>query len=215
MSGPLGSPCPDWHYSDQHGFREALRREHRELIQGLNEGLYDAETHGCDSRSVHSKMFLSLTPTGHEYFAGNYRGADIRCLRDSRVGVGADPLVGWEPERVWEGMLALADGVRRGVAALDRFPGGDEMQSSTRLVTVVQLAARVFQEFLTVHPYKDGNGHIGRFLVWLILMRYGYRPARWTIEPRPRDARYSTALSSHRRGSPAVLEELILKSIIG
>jgi hypothetical protein len=55
---------------------------------------------------------------------------------------------------------------------------------------------------------------MARLLVWLILGQYGYWPTTWTIEPRPIDPAYGSALWSHRRGLREPLEKLILQSIV-
>jgi hypothetical protein len=92
-------------------------------------------------------------------------------------------------------------------------PNLSRLSSEDMLLRCVAVAARAFQEFLTVHPYADGNGHMGRFIVWVVLMRYGYRPTRWTIEPRPSVAGYGQAISRARRGGPQALEAVILDAL--
>ena len=83
-----------------------------------------------------------------------------------------------------------------------------------KLYNAVVIAARAFQELLTIHPYANGNGHVARFLVWLLLGRYGYWPNSWTIDPRPNVLNYSAAISGHRRGNPVLLERLILEAVV-
>ena len=47
--------------------------------------------------------------------------------------------------------------------------------------------------FVYIHPYMDGNGRIGRFLMNLMLASGGYP---WTIVPLERRADYMAALES-------------------
>jgi Fic family protein len=85
------------------------------------------------------------------------------------------------------------------------------MTPAQRAVAVVKLACYAFVAFLTVHPYADGNGHTARALLWIVLMRFGYVPNEWTIEPRPLTAPdYSTMIAEHRRGRPEPLEQYVL-----
>jgi Fic family protein len=42
-------------------------------------------------------------------------------------------------------------------------------------------AAVFFHEFQGIHPFRDGNGRVGRFLFHLILHRWGYPGARYAL----------------------------------
>ena len=113
-------------------------------------------------------------------------------------------------------MHAFAEDLMTAVSVLDASfdVPNITLTQEEKLYGAVVLAARVFTEFLTVHPYANGNGHIARFLVWLVLGRYKYWPNAWTIEPRPNVTNYGTAISSHRRGRAAELERMILEAIV-
>jgi Fic family protein len=75
------------------------------------------------------------------------------------------------------------------------------------------LACRVFEVFLRIHPYANGNGHAARFLIWCLLSRYGYWPKGWPIEPRPPDPPYTHLISEYRNGNWEPLEEFVLKTV--
>jgi Fic family protein len=49
----------------------------------------------------------------------------------------------------------------------------------------VMLAAIFHFRFVTLHPFDDGNGRMGRILMNMILMRSGYTPAIIRIDERP------------------------------
>lgn len=79
------------------------------------------------------------------------------------------------------------------------------------LVKLVQLLAFVLQQFLTIHPYMDGNGHMGRLLIYVMMCRAGYVPSGWDIDAKQP---YADALSDHRSGKPRALEAFLL-GVIG
>ena len=54
-----------------------------------------------------------------------------------------------------------------------------------KLYTAVVVACRAHAWFVHIHPYANGNGHMGRLLVVAILGRYGYWLQKWTIDPNP------------------------------
>ncbi|MGO7815608.1 Fic family protein, partial [Rhizobium ruizarguesonis] len=65
----------------------------------------------------------------------------------------------------------------------------------------IELAAALFVYFLEVHPYANGNGHMGRFLLQSLLGRYGlYFNSNFNMHPRPKDPAYTSAISQYRNG---------------
>lgn len=145
-----------------------------------------------------------MTPPGFTHYAGNYRGQPLACLQYYEVQVPGDPRVGDSPAEVQQAMAMLAAWIDPGLAVLD---AGRELPRAVvsppdRLLFVVAFAAIFFQRFLTVHPYANGNGHAARFGVWAILLRFGYWPKRFPIEPRPQQLTYAQAISAHRDGNP-------------
>lgn len=208
-------PCPAWEYKDHSNYQSVLRNELAVLLRALRLGQVSIEVEGADTRPVHRQLFARLTPSGHPYFAGHYRGEDFPCLRDYAVKVPADPMVGIHYSGVQAAMMEFGQNLLAAASVLDQsfaLPDAAVSQEE-KLYSAVVIAARAFQELLTIHPYANGNGHIARFIVWLFLGRYGYWPTNWTIDPRPSVANYSAAISGHRRGSAAPLELLILQSI--
>jgi len=112
-------------------------------------------------------------------------------------------------------MDTLARDISRGAAALDTAHGlpNAQVPPDQKLLYVVVFACRVFVEFLTIHPYADGNGHAARFVIWSLLGRYGYWPRRWTVDPRPPDPPYGTMIAEYRGGNPEPLEKYVLGCI--
>jgi hypothetical protein len=207
--------CREWEYSALPNASDLLLSRSQAIIANVAAGVYDALVEGCDSREMHRALFTGLVPDGHEYYAGHYRGSAFQCLEGYEVGVDGDPLVGSPPHAVLFHMDLLATTLRSAIGFLDQ--AADPMAAGTsaeeHLLTTVAVAARLFRDFLTIHPYANGNGHIARVLVWLVLIRFGYWPRKWTIEPRPPVSNYGAAISNARRGDPEALERLILESL--
>lgn len=207
--------CPGWDYRLTPTADTELPRRHEAVLLDLDHGRYDARIHATDTRVTHRRFFAGLTPPECDYYAGNYRGSHFHCLRAFAVGVDADRAVGAAPDEVAGRMQELAQLLSVAIDALDEASNPDlrRLAPEETLLQCVAVAARAFHEFLTIHPYADGNGHMSRFLVWALLKRYGHRPNRWTIEPRPVAHGYSQAISQARRGSPQALEAMILSAL--
>ncbi len=167
-----------------------------------------------DTRPIHRDLFAGLGPAGHDYYVGNYRGFHKMCLRDYDVTVG-DPLACSRPAMVQADISRFGMDVVDAVVAIEQALAaapqifGPEQNA----VAVVRISCLAFVRFLTIHPYADGNGHIARSLLWIVLRHFGYIPDRWTIEPRPAIPNYLDLIAMHRRGITAPLEQFVLGSI--
>ena len=75
--------------------------------------------------------------------------------------------------------------------------------------TVVHLA-RIHAEFERIHPFRDGNGRVGRLVLNLLLVRLGYAPA--IIRKRDRSA-YLNALRKADGGDHGPLVELLARAV--
>lgn len=206
--------CPGWEY-EHHGSRADIAPRCARLLVSLRTGAIDVRASALDTRPFHRHMFEGLTPTGCPYFAGHYRGEDFRCLRHYGVMIHGDPEVGAAPERVAPDMSNFNHHIlKAGFAALDKaFELPDShLSAADKLYYLVVFACRCLVEFLRIHPYANGNGHQGRFIVWLILARYGYWPKKWPLNQSPP---YGQLIYDHRRGNPGLLEQFVLQAIIG
>jgi hypothetical protein len=151
-----------------------------------------------------------LTPPRCDYYAGHYRGEELRCLKHYTVGIKSDPMVGYDPQLVLGEMSLLETTIRDAIVALDAFVASGRKPVAC-LIQIVKVAARVFELFLRIHPYANGNGHMGRLIVCALFGRYGFWMSRWTVEPRPKDPPYSSAIAQYRRGNVADLEKFMLE----
>lgn len=207
--------CPPWEYRDHADSSRVIQGHLQKLLVRLRSARTDTLGFVTDTRRLHRRLFLELTPTGYEYYAGNYRGSEFRCLQYCPVAVPGDPSVGHPPEHVSSAMRRLGDDLRSGIAGLDEgfaLPNA-KVSRQTKLYFLVVFASRMFVHFLTIHPYVNGNGHIARLMVWAVLGRYGYWPKRWPIEPRTGDPEYLRTIRAYRGGQQRELEHYILKCI--
>jgi len=205
------SDCPKgWKYED-HPDRAILTQRTQALLALIRSQKNDTLRTASDSRSQHGFLFNGLTPPGCDYFAGHYRGENFHCLRFYPVVVPADPRVGAHPSAVEYLMSELRAQLRSGLLALD---ANVALSPKQRLQYIVVLACSVFVNFLTIHPYANGNGHAGRLIVWCITGRYGFWPKNWPIEPRPPDPPYSDMIRVYRDGNREPLEMLILQTLV-
>ena len=207
--------CPEFEYA-HHPRRAVLQDQLAQILLSLRSGNLDKVELAADSRSVHQRLFEELTPAGQAYYAGHYRGEEFRCLKHYSVGVSSDSRVGHPPHRVLGSMAAVADQVRTGLAVLDvatEMPDA-QVAREDKLLYIVVFACQVFELFLRIHPYANGNGHAARFVVWAILGRFGYWPRSWPIDPRPPDPPYTQLILEYRSGNPEPLESHLLSTLV-
>jgi hypothetical protein len=189
--------CPGWEY-ESHPNRPSLKQLISSALIALRDGRLDTFAVASDTRPQHGVFFCSLTPVACGYYAGHYRGENFRCLRFYSVKINSDPRVGAPPSAVEYLMEELTRQIQAGLTALD---ANVLLPPKERVRYAITLACSAFVNFLTIHPYANGNGHAGRLIVWSILGRYGLWPLRWTIDPRPPDPPYSSLISEYRGGN--------------
>ena len=143
---------------------QAVRGSVRRVAEGENPGTV-AE---IDHRVWYREMFAPSVA------AGLARPADLAGYRDAPVYIQRSMHVPPGPSAVRDAMPAFFDLLR------------DEPEPSVRVVLGHFL-------FVHVHPYPDGNGRIGRFLMNVMLVAGGWP---WTIIPVERREEYMAALEA-------------------
>jgi len=143
---------------------QAVRESVRKVLQGANPGAVADEDHGAWYR----EMF------GPSVTAGLLRTADLAGYRNGQVYIRRSMHVPPRYEAVQDCMPAFFDLLR------------EEPEPSVRVV----LGHFVF---VYIHPYMDGNGRMGRFLMNVMLAAGGYP---WTVIPLEKRDDYMAVLES-------------------
>ncbi|MBC2710354.1 MAG: Fic family protein [Desulfosarcina sp.] len=141
---------------------QAVRESVRKVLSGENPGTVSGDDHG----DWYREMF------GPSITAGLLRTADLAGYRSGQVYIRRSMHVPPRYEAVRDCMPAFFDLLR------------EEPESSVRVV----LGHFVF---VYIHPYMDGNGRIGRFLMNVMLAAGGYS---WTVIPLEKRGDYMAAL---------------------
>ena len=206
--------CEWWEYK-KHPHRTAVPIRCEKILNELEQGGLDIGRCLRDTRPQHAEIFINLTPANQPYLAGNYRGGKGRCLRYLEVRVEGDKRVGSPPARVAADMANFNGSLLgRGLKALEEaFAIPDvKLPPAEKLNYVVKFSCRLLVQFLRIHPYANGNGHIGRLIVWFIMARFGYWPREWPLDGHPP---YDELLSMYRDGDEQPLEDFVHMAIDG
>lgn len=217
MLGVHPTDCPAWEYADHPDASTLLPERSKSLLIALRAGHINHKDACIDSRSIHRELFNDLAPSGFEYYVGHYRGEHHRCLRLYNVMIRSDSRVGVQAQYVNSAIQILSDSIGVGMSALDSAQQAPNtvLPKEQKIAYLISFACKVFVEFLRVHPYVNGNGHIGRFIIFAILIRYGLWPKRWPLNDRPPDPPYSELIKRYRDGDCAPLEGFVMKCILG
>lgn len=212
----LVTECPSWEYSGVDGYSVTLAFRAKELLRHIRSSdSIRRETLSKNTRPAHGAYFRGLTPAGFPHYAGNYRGQNLPCLSDYEVGIRVDGRVGHTAATVPLEMQEFGSNLDELYRQLNlMWPANERLfPREWKIYRSVELAAAAFVYFLEIHPYADGNGHMARMMLIVILARFDIFLARWPIDPRPPDPPYSDLIARYRNGDRTGLELFILNCI--
>jgi fido (protein-threonine AMPylation protein) len=208
-----------WDYATHPSLSAVFPQRVQDLVLGIYSKKYNTANTCADVRPIHKDLFNSLTPTGHPYYAGHFRG-ESGCLVGYEVHISApnpleeDPLVGRHSSFVPHEMARFAKLLVRRVGEMANLQrGAILMDPGYRMAVTVRFACQAFVEILTIHPFVNGNGHVARALLWIILFHFGYAVPLWTIDPRPAFPDYSSMIAAHRRGNVELIERFVISTL--
>ena len=141
---------------------QAVQKSLRRVLRGENPGTVAEEDHGVWYREMFAPSVTS----------GLLRAADLAGYRNAPVYIRHSMHVPPNSEAVRDAMPVFFEMLTQ------------EAETSVRVVLGHFI-------FVYVHPYMDGNGRIGRFLMNVMLAAGGYP---WTVVPLERRDAYMTAL---------------------
>jgi hypothetical protein len=202
--------CNAWEYST-HSRYQTVADRCAQFLHALRADPASKQVLLADTRPAHSDFFSDVVPSACPYLAGNYRGSDFECLRHYEVQFGGNkgiPALGV--------LLAIGqfhDELAAAIATLDAVIATGELTPGQQMLRVVQVMAFALQRFFSIHPYANGNGHIGRLLVWVGLARFNMIPKKWWLHTSPPS--YGDLIQQHRKGKTRPLEEYLLRAIKG
>lgn len=178
--------CKYWTY-ETHPDRDAgLPQRCLELTNRVLSQQIPLDFNPFDTRGAHKFMFGSMTPASCQCIAGNYRGfKDCPDLVDCHVRIDHDRRVGVPPMLVTREMVgfeARCDQIMFRFTEWQKSTEGMAAATEHRLNKFAVEAARMLADFLTIHPYMDGNGHCARFLLFRLATWAGLPPRAWKID---------------------------------
>lgn len=154
----------------------------------------------ADTRPTHLFLFDGMAIPGFEACVGNYRTTGGNPVLHCEVSFGTHN--GARPNEVEQRIDELRTKIRTQFRLLKSHKFASE---EAFLFHLAKYAARIIYDFIMIHPYCDGNGHISRYLLFAIVMPEGYTPYRWRIHPRPT----SEYIEPMKASSPTDLGKLI------
>jgi len=208
--------CPAWEYKDVIGFEQILAARAAIVLRWVwTISQDDRVSNVIDTRTIHEKYFQSLTPVRYEYYAGHYRGEKYPCLVDYPVGIKGNSNVGHDAVTVPLEMMDFAQSVLDAIRRLDVAWSVNEavFSKGNKIRRLAELVAALFSNFLEIHPYANGNGHMARLLAIAIFSRYGILLKKWPLHPRPPDPPYSNVIRDYQHGKTEDLIVFLMKCI--
>ncbi len=181
-------------YLEVKSYGEAALWVYRQAHRTDRDWSDDAILHISEVREVHERVVATVwrhaPPDGldDQEGPGSFRRHDIHPFAS---GMRPPP---WPdvPQLMHNWVASASDSPRSDVAHL------------------VEHLAALHAAFERIHPFRDGNGRVGRLLLNVLLVRHGYPPA--IVYKRDRD-KYLRALARSDGGDNGPLGELIARSV--
>lgn len=86
-----------------------------------------------------------------------------------------------------------------------------QRETENPTIHVIPFALKSYVTFLSIHPFHDGNGRIGRLLLLVMLWRHGFIPPHFFKFDREY---YIDAISRCRWGDPERFMQLCVQQMV-
>jgi Fic family protein len=161
--------------------REHLEAQNHPQALKYIEEIASREIREIDIFTLHQVIMRGIIET-----AGAYRTTEVRI-----AGTNVMPPPAFEVPFLMRGLIDWVNG------------------NPSELVPV-ELAAVFHHRFENIHPFIDGNGRVGRLLMNLVLLRFGYPIA---VIQRVDRKKYLDALAKADRGNPRPIVKVIASAV--
>ena len=162
-------------------------------------------------------MFGVMAPRRCKCFAGHYRGSRsceaLLKYEVHLVGPGADPRVGKVAASEVAAEMAKFEAMCAKLwDAFQATQSSEEPKAADDIILfrLVRLLAQALERIFLIHPYANGNGHAGRYLVMYLLAKAGFATTKWSIDDKQP---YGDALTAYRDGHKEPLEDFLLDAL--
>lgn len=160
--------------------------------------------HIKDTRSIHKIIFEQLVDDNQKHFAGHYRGDNhpdlINRIGSRKIELFPGLFVKHcfaEPKNV----INEIDDLKSNIDYL--YMKRNEIEKQQYYSIAVEILIR----FYLIHPYVNGNGHIGRLIMTYLMRIAGIEIDKsWTIHPRPYSNAIAVCMLTHSK-HPTVAEQ--------
>lgn len=204
-----GDECVKWDHK-KHLAAATVATICDEFIQKLRAAPDSQVSALRDTKPFHHAFFKQAVPQACPYLAGNFRGSDHSCLKHRNVSM-ADR-TGAKCADVDRLMFDFHAATRVALSVLETRLGRKPVPTPEMLVALVTYIAETVSSFQDIHPYADGNGHIGRLLVWVISGHFGLLPLNWWLHENP-GSEWNAAVHDHQCGDPLPLQAFLIRTL--
>ncbi len=201
--------CPPWEYATHPQADEILKLRCGETLLLLANDPDAIVPFVKDTRAKHRRIFSPLTPAGHRYYAGHYRGENYKCLKNYEVTINGDSRVGHPAVGIEFSMQMFNEKTDNVVRAATEYAESTDVVNPHRFLATIQLIAALMVYFLEIHPYANGNGHMGRFILFCLLYKFNIRLRSFPVHPRPNEP-FVECIKMYRDGNENPLIRYIL-----
>lgn len=196
----------NWDYED-HPERHRVARRCKRLERLIQKRPKRFDRYSYSTRAGHRFMFHGMTPPSHSEFAGTYRGTAGTALEEYRIFFGG--MEGFEPRFV---AIAMGSFEQQCHDLTTVFASETSQPQAVRLLRLAEMLCILMEQFFRIHPFANGNGHAGRLMVMVLMVRQGFNPLQWRID---KSLQYHQAIHDYRRGKKKDLIKLMIKAIVG